>query len=171
MIIGDLRNLALAAVLGLVVGATGSGLLVKRYVNNAWLVKIDKQKLEAANQLQTATVRAVKAERAQTEIATELEIQHELGKQKLDDTYRDNRALSTELGGLRDPGRRPGGSCPTGATAGAAQQPACEATGTALSATASNFLLEEAKLADVAAEYASTCYAWLQRLKGLKHVD
>jgi hypothetical protein len=171
MIIGDLRNIALAAVLGLVVGATGSGLLVKRYVDNAWTAKVEKQKTEAATQLQAATDRAIKAERAHTAIATELEVQNEIGKQKLDDAYRDNRALSTQLGGLRDPGRRPSGSCPAGATTGSAQQPVGETTGTALSAEASDFLLDFAKQADDAAQYANTCYDWLQRLKGLKHVD
>lgn len=171
MIIGDLRNIALAAVLGLVVGATGSGLFVKRYVDNAWTAKVEKQKTEAATQLQAATDRAIKAERQHNAIAKELEVQSEISKQKLDDAYRDNRALSTQLGGLRDPGRRPSGSCPSGATAGAAQQPAGETAGAPLSAEASDFLLDFARQADDAAQYANTCYNWLKRLEGLKHVE
>lgn len=171
MIIGDLRNIALAAFLGLVVGATGSGLLVKRYVGNAWTAKAEKQKTEAAAQLQAATDRAIKAERQHNTIAKELEVQSEINKQKLDDAYHGNRALSTQLGGLRDPGRRSSGSCPTSTTAGSTQQLAGETTGAPLSAEASDFLLDFAKQADDAARYANTCYDWLQRLKGLKHVD
>lgn len=176
MIIGDIRNIALALVIGLTVGALGSGLAVKRYVNNAWTARTAKllstQKSEAATALQKATDRATKAERAQNQLATELEIQSELNKNRLNDAYRSNTALATQLGGLRDPGRRPGGSCPNPAPTGSATQPAGEAGGATLSAEATQFLLDFAYDADSAAEYANTCYNWLQKLKGqAAHVD
>lgn len=174
MIIGDIRNIALALVIGLTVGALGSGLAVKRYVNNAWTAKLSTQKSEAATALQKATDRAIKAERAQNQLATELEIQSELNKNRLNDAYRSNTALATQLGGLRDPGRRPGGSCPNPAPTGSATQPAGEAGGATLSAEATQFLLDFARDADSAAEYANTCYSWIQKLKAQEkaaHVD
>lgn len=173
MIIGDLRNIALAWVIGLTMGATGAGLGVKRYVDNAWTTKLSRQKLEAAAQLQAATDQAVKVERARIQLATELEVQSEIAKNRLNDAYRSNNALASQLGGLRDPGRRSGGGCPnttsTG-SAGSAAQPVGEAGGTPLSAEATRFLLDLARDADSAAEYASTCYKWIQKLRAT-HVD
>jgi hypothetical protein len=45
-----------------------------------------------------------------------------------------------------------------------ASQPEGGATGTELSAEASEFLLEFARDADRAAQYASTCSAWIKEL-------
>lgn len=171
MIFGSIRNMAIALALGLAIGGVWSGILVKRHVNNSWEAKIDKQKVEAAAELQSATDRAIKAERSNNSIATELEVQNEINKQKLDDSYRTNRALSTQLGGLRDPGRRPSGDCTASTATGAPKHPDGETTGAALSTEASDFLLDFAKSADSAAQYATTCYNWLKQLKEAKRVE
>lgn len=160
----DLRTTLLAAVVGLSVGAAGSWYLTAKYKDASWTASIEKQKVQAAEQLQAATDRAILAERRQNELANQLEVKHVESERELDKALSTNRRLARELGGLRDPGRRPscGGTMPTDSTTSA--QPETGSTGTELSAEASEFLLEFARDADRAAQYAKTCYDWTQQL-------
>lgn len=160
----DAKVLLLAAVIGLGVGSLGSWYLTSKYKDASWTASIEKQKVEAAGQLQAATDRAVSAERRQNELATQLEVKHVESEKELDKVLSTNRRLARELGGLRDPGRRPscGSSVPTDSTT--ASQPEGGTTGAELSAEASEFLLEFARDADRAAQYASTCSAWIKQL-------
>ena len=160
----DLKTTLLAAVLGLGVGALGSWYLTAEYKDASWTASIEKQKVKAAEQLQAATDRAISAERRQNELATQLEVKHVESEKELDKALSTNRRLARELGGLRDPGRRPscGGTVPTDSTTSA--QPETGSTGAELSAEASEFLLEFARDADRAAQYAKTCYDWTQKL-------
>ena len=160
----DLKTTLLAAAVGLTIGAVGSLYLTAKYKDASWTASIEKQKVEAAGQLQAATDRAISAERRQNELATQLEVKHVESEKELDKALSTNRRLARELGGLRDPGRRPscGGSVPTDSTT--ASQPEGGATGAELSAEASEFLLEFARDADRAAQYASTCSAWIKQL-------
>ena len=164
MPIPDLKTAAIALAIGLGAGALGSWYLTAEYKDNKWEAAIGKQKAEAADQLRVATDRAIKAERQQNELANQLEVKHVESQQELDRVLADNRRLAHELGGLRDPGRRPscGGSVPANSTA--AGQSEGGASGTELSAEASEFLLEFAREADRAAQYAKTCYDWTQQL-------
>jgi hypothetical protein len=81
-----------------------------------------------------------------------------------DATLADNRRLATELGGLRDPGRRPSCGITLSSASTTASQPDNGTTGTELSAEATEFLLEFARSADRAAQYAKTCHDWIQEL-------
>ena len=154
----------LAAVVGLGVGAVGSWYLTAEYKDASWTASVEKQKVKAAEQLQSATDRAISAERRQNELATQLEVKHVESEKELDKALSTNQRLARELGGLRDPGRRPScsGSVSTDSTTSA--QPETSSTGTELSAEASKFLLEFARDADRAAQYAKTCYDWTQQL-------
>jgi hypothetical protein len=160
----DLKNLLIALAVGLLVGVLGGWYLTAKYKDATWTASIDKQKSEAATKLQAATERALAAERQNTELSTRLEKQNVESTQKLDATLADNRRLARELGGLRDPGRRPscGSTLPSASTT--SNQPDSGSTGTELSAEASEFLLEFARSADRAAQYAKTCYDWTQEL-------
>lgn len=160
----DLKTTLLAAVLGLSTGAVGSWYLTAEYKDASWTASIEKQKVKAAEQLQAATDRAISAERRQNELATQLEVKHVESERELDKALSTNRRLTRELGGLRDPGRRPscGGSVPTDSTTSA--QSETGSAGAELSAEASEFLLEFARDADRAAQYAKTCYDWTQQL-------
>lgn len=160
----DLKTTLLAAAIGLGVGALGSWYLTAEYKDASWTASIEKQKVEAAEQLQAATDRAISAERRQNELATQLEAKHVESEKELGKALSTNRRLARELGGLRDPGRRPscGGAVPTDSTTSA--QPEIGSTGAELSAEASEFLLEFARDADRAAQYAKTCYDWTQQL-------
>lgn len=162
----DLKNLLIALAVGLLVGLLGGWYFTAEYKDATWTASIDKQKSEAATKLQAATERALAAERQNTELSNQLEKQYVESTQKLDGVLADNRRLVRELGGLRDPGRRPscGGTEPqTSTTSG---QPEGGAAGTELSAEASEFLLEFARDADRAAQYAKTCSLWIQQLNG-----
>jgi hypothetical protein len=160
----DIKMTLLAAVLSLGVGTLGSWYLTAKYKDASWTASIEKQKVEAAGQLQAATDRAISAERRQNELATQLEIKHVESEKELDEALSTSRRLARELGGLRDPGRRPScsGSVPTDSTT--SSQPEGGTTGAELSAEASEFLLEFARDADRAAQYASTCSAWIKQI-------
>lgn len=162
--LSDLKVTAIALVIGLGAGAFGSWYLTAEYKDSVWGKAVADQKAEAAAQLQAATQRAIEAERRHNELADQLEVKHAENQQALDRVLADNRRLARELGGLRDPGRRPscGGSVST-ATA-ASEQPVGAASQGRLSAEASEFLLEFARDADRAAQYANTCYEWTRQL-------
>lgn len=160
----DLKSIALAATVGFGAGALLSWYLTSEYKDASWAISIEKQKVEAAEQLQAATDRAISIERRQNELTNQLEVKYAESERKLDKALSDNRRLARELGGLRDPGRRPscGGSVSTATTATSESEGG--AAGTELSAEASEFLLEFAREADRAAQYAKTCYDWTQQL-------
>ena len=161
----DVRTTAIAAGVALLVGATSAWWLTAEYKDNKWLAKVEAQKVEAAKQLQAATEKVIETERKHNAIATQLEIQNANKQTQLDKVQSDNRRLAAQLGGLRDPGRRQ--SCPAAVSAntGAAQQSSSEASDGRLSAEATDFLLEFARDADRAAQYANSCYEWIQQIK------
>jgi hypothetical protein len=160
----DLKTTLLAAVIGLVIGALGSWYLTAEYKDASWAASIEKQKVKASEQLQAATDRAISAERRQNELATQLEVKHVESERELDKALSTNRRLARELGGMRDPGRRPSCGNTVPSTSTTSSQPDSGSTGTELSAEASEFLLEFARSADRAAQYAKTCYDWTQQL-------
>jgi hypothetical protein len=160
----NLQNQILAAVAAIILGAFASWWVTSDYYQARYDAAIARQKAEAVKVLQEATDRAITAERKNTQLALSMEVDHAQNRQKLDTVLADNRRLARELGGLRDPGYREGGSCTVPATpAGtglAVRQPA---TGR-LSAEASDFLLEFARDADRVAEYANLCYDWVKKI-------
>lgn len=160
----DLRTTLIALVIGLGVGTVGSWYLTAEYKDASWTASVEKQKVKAAEEIRAATDRAISAERRQNELANQLEVNHVESERELDKVLADNRRLARELGGLRDPGRRPscGDTVPTDSTT--SSQPEGGSTGAELSAEASEFLLEFAREADRAAQYAKTCYDWTQQL-------
>ena len=163
----DIKGMLTALAIGLCVGALGSWYLTAEYKDAKWGKAVADQKIEAGKILQAETEKVLAAEHKNTELNNQLEKNHADANKKIDSALADNRRLSRELGGLRDPGRRP--SC-DGAQAGA-HPPANvgnSATGGGLSEEASDFLLEFAADADRVAEYAQTCYSWAQGAAGLK---
>ena len=126
--------------------------------------EIQSIRADAALAIEAATQRAVEVERAHNQLATKLEVQHEKATRQLAAIRADNRRLSAELGGLRDPFAAP--ACPVSTAAGGTVDPAAAAATGRLSDEAAEFLLGFAYDADRAAEYASTCYQWVKELKG-----
>lgn len=161
----SLRTTLLLAALAAMWSAAGSWWLTAEYKDNKWEAKVSAQKVEAAKQLQAATEKVIETERKHNAIATQLEIQNAEKQSTLDRTLADNRRLAAQLGGLRDPGRRTSCAAADSATGATAQQPPAQASDGRLSAEASEFLLEFARDADRAAQYANTCYEWIQQVK------
>ena len=128
--------------------------------------EIQSIRADAALAIEAATQRAVEVERAHNQLATKLEVQHEKATRQLAAIRADNRRLSAELGGLRDPFAAP--ACPVSTAAGGTVDPATAAATGRLSDEAAEFLLGFAYDADRAAEYASTCYRWVKELKGMQ---
>lgn len=150
-----------AAALAFMAGAILAGAGAWQYQAARYQATIDAQEAEAARQLSAAISRTRDAERAAQRAANELEARHEQSQQALDQALADNRRLARELGGLRDPGRRPRSDCAVPGTAGAAELPAGGTAGARLSAEATEFLLDFARDADRAAEYARSCREWV----------
>lgn len=122
---------------------------------------IDTQKIEAANLLATETNKVLQAERKQKELSNALETQHNAAKEQIQTEQAANRRLASELGGLRDKGRRKSSNCAmpgTGSTAGGAVEGTDEAY---LSGEATEFLLGLTYDADEVATYAKTCHDWI----------
>lgn len=155
----DLRSMAVAAAIAFLTG----GALAMKYENAVWTAKVADQKQEAAQELAEATERARKAEALNDKLKTDLEKNDAQKKAAVESVLRDNRRLVRELGGLRDPGRRPSGdgAMPSGAESSGS----CPGgtAGSRLSDEASEFLLEFAASCDRAATYAQTCHAWATR--------
>jgi hypothetical protein len=146
----------IAFVLGLTVGAVTQ--------NWRWNASTEKLKVAAAAKLIEATNSVIKVERRNTMITEQLEKTNVEAVQKVGSALAANRRLVRELGGLRDPGGRPG--C-TGPDPGASATPSglTDATPSArLSREAEEFLLTEAARADLAAEYAKTCHEYAMKM-------
>ena len=160
----DIRNTLIAAAGAFIIGVLTSWYVTAEYKNSKFDAMIAKQKIEAAKELQDAYDRAILAERKNINIAMDLEVQNAQNRNKLDKALADNRRLSSQLGGLRDPGYRAGGNCtmPTGANSTGISVAA--PTSGRLSAEASEFLLDFARDADRAAEYAATCHEWIKAI-------
>jgi hypothetical protein len=145
---------------------------------NGWRLgnAIEAQKTKAATELAKATQRARSAEKAQDKIRIEAEVNHAKARDQIERTLADNRRLARQLGGLRDPGHRPGGDCAVPGGAQAAGERDAGATGSELpdqtagllSVEASDFLIELAAEADRAAEYARTCHNWAMKVSNGK---
>lgn len=163
----DIKGMLAALAVGLCVGAIGSWYLTAECKDSKWGKAVADQKVAAAAELQAETEKVLAAERENTRLNNQLEKNYAEASRKINAALADNRRLARELGGLRDPGRRP--SC-GGAQAGAgpAADPAGGSAGAELSAEATEFLLELTAEADRAAEYAQTCHAWAKAVAGGK---
>lgn len=161
--LSDLKVTAIALAIGLGAGALGSWYLTAKYKDSVWGKAVADQKVEAAAQLQAATQRAIEAERQHNALANKLEVANAQNRKKLDSVLAENRRLARDLGGLRDPYSLASG-CTLSAKPDTASGLAPTPAPGRLSNEASEFLLDFAREADRAAEYAATCYDWVKRL-------
>lgn len=166
MILG-LQNMVVSALAGLLIGGGASWYFTADYKDASWKTEISAQKAEADKQLEAAKERTQKVEKRAIELANSVEVLNGQHEKKLKDVYAVNRRLTAELGGLRDPGRRPSSANTVPSNSTAPAQSETETTGAQLSAEASEFLLEFARQADEAAQYATTCYTWANQLDSL----
>jgi len=105
-------------------------------------------------------------EKAQAVKLAEMEAEHVVQTERIERANTVNRTLAVQLGGLRDPGRRPCRQSPVSSTTPSAGEPVDRSADSRLSAEASEFLLAFAHDADRAALYAFQCRAFIQELVG-----
>lgn len=126
---------------------------------NGWRLNSEIESLHATwnqayrNQAQLT----LNAERDITKLNQTLETNHANASQKINQLYADNRRLAQQLGGLRDPASA---HWRTLSKTNTSCQCANTTTDGRLSDQATQFLLELARDADSAAEYAATCHQW-----------
>lgn len=154
-----------AAGAGLIVGSLGAWYLTAEYKDTQWGLAISNQKVEAAAMLRDETDRVMAIHDAAAAKVRELEAQHVRTEKNLDVIQRRNRFLATELGGLRDPGRRASSQDAVPGTAAHPDSVADTADAGLLSAQTTAVLLDASAEADTLANYARTCYDYVQSLK------
>lgn len=163
-----LRQLALVFMVGVVLGSIGSWKVTSSYKDTKYQnIILSKEKL-AAERLSEAAERVAEVERNHAALAQDLEIKNVEANKLLDEALVKNRRLAHELGGLRDPFAKSSSSCSVSQNTGTPSNPDDGATTGRLSDEASEFLLEFAREADEAANYATTCHNWAKELNGRK---
>lgn len=168
MIFGFQRTL-LVGVGSVLAGAVGAWWVTADYKDAKYQAEIAAMRVAASESLQAAVDRAMAAERANVQLAQELEVSNAKRRKELDQALADNRRLVRELGGLRDPFAKPTTSnCPLPASPATPGESAVASTSGQLSAELTEFLLSETRRADEAAAYAQTCYDWVQQLTRVK---
>lgn len=144
--------------------------LVRTYEENKWGRVVselreeqERERRGAAEALAKETGRVLELQQRLNEAAQAADLGHKEKEDEIDRLEADNRRLARELGGLRDPGHRPAARCAASPAeaggAGGAPDPASDGR---LSDEASEFLLAEARRADEVANWAGTCWRWLQ---------
>ncbi|UAW07567.1 hypothetical protein AIIMSPlu_005 [Pseudomonas phage AIIMS-Plu-RaNi] len=144
--------------------------LVRTYEENKWgrvvselRAEQEQERRTAAEALAQETGRVLELQQRLNEAAQAADLDHKEKEDEIDRLEADNRRLARELGGLRDPGHRPAARCAAAPAeaggAGGAPDPASDGR---LSDEATEFLLTEARRADEVANWAGTCWRWLQ---------
>ena len=158
-----MRITALVGIASLATGALAGWWLTHDSLTAKHQAHVSALRSQAADDLRHATDRAFELERQHNDLATKLEVANAQNRRKLDSVLAENRRLARDLGGLRDPYSL-ASSCALPTNPNPASGLAPTPAPGRLSNEASEFLLDFAREADRAAEYAATCYDWVKRL-------
>ena len=153
---------------GVVLGSIGSWKVTSSYKDTKYQNIILSKENESAKRFEEASEKSLEIERTHAALAQDLEIKNVEANKLLDEALVKNRGLARELGGSRDPFAKPPSGCPVPSGTGTTSNPDDGATTGRLSDEASEFLLEFAREADEAANYATTCHNWAKELNGRK---
>ncbi len=162
-----IQIITMAAAGGALVGTLLAGYFMAEYKDATWSAATNALKAEAAAVLAEGVQRVHAVEMEANSRARELEFNHAQTEKDLAVIQRRNRELATQLGGLRDPGRRASRTDALPTVTGGAQCPEESSTPRNLSAEASQLLLDAAAEADALAEYARTCHEWKETVETL----
>lgn len=154
----NLQTMGIVAIISAMLGASAAWTLTASYKDASWMASINQQKVEAAALLRATSEKALAIERAQALAVTHMEAAYADTQKQLHAERINNLDLATELGGLRDPGRRPRGNCSMPSVTASSFDDATTSSGSELSAEATRFLLDLAFDADQAALYAQAGY-------------
>ena len=158
-----MRITALVGIASLATGALAGWWLTHDSLTAKHQAHVSALRSQAADDLRHATDRAFELERQHQALATKLEVANAQTRKKLDSVLAENRRLARDLGGLRDPYAL-ASSCTLPTNPNTASGLVASPAPGRLSDEASEFLLDFAREADRAAEYAATCYDWVKRL-------
>ena len=158
-----MRITALVGIASLATGALAGWWLTNDSLTAKHQAHVSALRSQAADDLRQATDRAFELERQHQALANQLEVANAQTRKKLDSVLAENRRLARDLGGLRDPYSL-ASSCTLPTQPNTASGLVASPAPGRLSDEASEFLLEFAREADRAAEYAATCYDWVKRL-------
>ena len=172
----SLSTSAIILVLCVVVSSLGTWRVTADYKDNKWSAIVAEQSIAASKTLLDATTRTSEIERTHNAIATDLEAKAIESSKRLDEEMATNRTLARKLRGLRDPFAK---STCRSAVSGTTQPPSLADDSSAegrlsdevkglLSPEASEFLLNFARDADTAAQYANTCHQWVKEINGTR---
>ena len=153
----DWRTWAGVAIIAAAAWLHHDGVMGERH---KWQAAMATQKAEAAKLLSEATARTRAVEAHNDQLGKQLEVDNAKAQTASDQMLADNRALARQLGGLRDPGRRPSSGCPVPGPAGTATVDPGTDPGAVLSDQAQEFLFEFARSADRTRDQLRTCQAW-----------
>jgi hypothetical protein len=159
----DLKATVIAIGAAFIAGALPAWWITADYKESKYQTIIATMRIDAADKLQEATLKAINAEREHNRIAQQLEVASNEIRTKLDEALADNLRLASEFSGLYDRNAT-AGDCPVPgntSTPGSAPKPS---PGVKLSDNLAGLLLREARRADEAAAYAKTCYDWIQQI-------
>lgn len=152
------------ALIGLIGGASCAWYWTASYKDASWSASIDKLNIQAEQTLREEIEKVHKIEKDQAVKIEAMEAAHESQLQEIERAKVANRTLATQLGGLRDPGRRPRSQGTVPCPANGSRESTDESASARLSEEASAFLLEFAHEADRAALYAVQCQAFIGEL-------
>lgn len=124
----------------------------------------ERGRLAQAEAIARSKDKAREAEAAERAANHQIEVKAHENAKRTNSILAENRRLARELGGLRDPGVRPGGGNCTGAAGATSDSDDGTAEGR-LSAEATEFLLEFAAQCDAAADYAQAGHDYASQVK------
>ena len=133
------------------------------YEEKQWQAAIQKQKIEATQELQKATNEVLERERKAREEITALETKHQNTLKELSALDSKYRKLVSAAGGLRDKGCRESSSSSKGKNTGSNGNSETN-SGRVLSREATDFLLDLTAEADQMREQLRMCQDWAKRL-------
>jgi hypothetical protein len=154
----DIRDTLLAALLSVMAGALAGFGLAWSWQESRYEAAIAAIKAEAAETLATQTEAVRQADRAWIATRDKMETDHAQALALVSQEAAAARAAVAAAGGLRDPGRRPGGGCPVPGAAQPAAGPDGATADSRLSDAAAGFLFDQAERADRLAVLAATCH-------------
>lgn len=157
----SLQTYLIVAIVSMIISGAAVWRVTSSYKDTKWKNVIMEKDLVANKVLTDAVEQVRQIEKQHALITTQMEVENGQLKEQIDSIYTENRRLTRDLNGLRDPGTRVTNHCTvssgTTTTSGSNDQ----TTGAQLSDEASEFLLTFANDSDKVALYAQTCYKWI----------
>lgn len=138
------------------------GGITYKFEESKWKAALQKQKIEAQQELQSATTEVLERERKAREEVFELETKHQKTLQQLSELDTKYRNLVRNAGGLRDKGRRESGSSSKGTNTSSSGDN--ETDSRVLSEETTDFLLDLTAEADRMREQLRLCQDWARSI-------